>query len=450
MGLLSSPSIMQHHLFGLPSMHPHLLLLLLPPPLPLLSALHRRAFLPHGLIGFTRTAFPTVHASQGSKALTVASQGAASTKAEDAVNLGLELFSKGRVRDALLQFDTALAMNPEPEEAKAALYNKACCHAYREEWVKASQALRQALRDYNLKFSVILNDPDMVPFRAMPEFKQLQDEATKGGQDIGEGFRRDLKLIGEVQAPFRGVRKFLYVALTAAAGISTLFTIPQFFQAVQVGGNAPNLWGAAQNMAINVVGIATFVFLFIWDTKKEEEQIARTSRYETLSRLPLRLSTDRVVEVVQLRDTMRPVILAGKKEAVTRAVQHAENYLNDLLKRGVLLIPLVFNDKKEQPVRKRGFGSLRQDDFEKRVQDVVTRSVIQADKHYKAEVVSPGQWERWVQEQQEAEGVKAGEDVYIVLRLDGRVRKSGVGMPDWQKLIEETPPLDSLISKLER
>lgn len=41
---------------------------------------------------------------------------------------------------------------------------------------KASQALRRALKDYDLKFSVILSDPDMAPFRAMPEFKQLQDE----------------------------------------------------------------------------------------------------------------------------------------------------------------------------------------------------------------------------------------------------------------------------------
>lgn len=32
---------------------------------------------------------------------------------------------------------------------------------------------------------------------------------------------------------------------------------------------------------------------------------------------------------------------------------------------------------------------------------------------------------RWIGEQQDAEGVKSGDDVYILLRLDGRVRKSG-------------------------
>lgn len=54
-------------------------------------------------------------------------------------------------------------------------------------------------------------------------------------------------------------------------------------------------------------GIIVLVALFLWDNKKEEEQIAQITRDETLSRLPLRLSTNRVVELVQLRDTVRPV-----------------------------------------------------------------------------------------------------------------------------------------------
>lgn len=55
------------------------------------------------------------------------------------------------------------------------------------------------------------------------------------------------------------------------------------------------------------VGIIFLVALFLWDNKKEEEQLAQITRDETLSRLPLRLSTNRVVELVQLRDTVRPV-----------------------------------------------------------------------------------------------------------------------------------------------
>ncbi|KAL0435863.1 UNVERIFIED_CONTAM: protein LOW PSII ACCUMULATION 1, chloroplastic, partial [Sesamum radiatum] len=144
--------------------------------------------------------------------------------AESCINLGLSLFAKGRVKDALAQFDAALTLDPNPVEAQAALYNKACCHAYREEAKKAADCLRTALREYDLKFGTILNDPDLASFRAMPEFKELQEEARLGGEDIGYSFRRDLKLISEVQAPFRGIRRFFYVALSAAAGISLLFT----------------------------------------------------------------------------------------------------------------------------------------------------------------------------------------------------------------------------------
>ncbi|XP_065861310.1 protein LOW PSII ACCUMULATION 1, chloroplastic isoform X2 [Euphorbia lathyris] len=277
--------------------------------------------------------------------------------AESSVNLGLSLFSRGRVKDALVQFETALTLDPTPLEAQAALYNKACCHAYRGEGKKAADCLRTALREYNLKFGTILNDPDLASFRALPEFKELQEEAKLGGEDIGYSFRRDLKLISEVQAPFRGVRRFFYVAFSAAAGISLFFTFPRLLRAISGGDGAPDLLATAGNAAINIGGIVVFVALFLWDNKKEEEQIAQITRDETLSRLPLRLSTNRVVELVQLRDTVRPVILAGKKENVTRALQKAERFRTELLSRGALLVPVIWGEGREPEVQKKGFGA---------------------------------------------------------------------------------------------
>ncbi|CAO2208148.1 unnamed protein product [Urochloa humidicola] len=379
-------------------------------------------------------------------------------KAESCVNLGLELFSKGRVRDALEQFENALELNPTPIEAQAALYNKACCHAYREESKKAAECLRTALRDYNLKFGTILNDPDLAPFRASPEFKELQEEALRGGEDVGSGFRRDLKLISEVQAPFRGVRRFFYVALTAAAGISTFFTIPRLILAVQGGDGAPDLLETAGNAAINIGGIVVLVALYFWENKREEKQITQISRNETLSRLPVRLSTNRIIELVQLRDITRPVILAGSKESVTRAMQRAERYRTELLKRGVLLIPVIFGASQKDQAKPRGFGARRAaasvplvgGDFEKRTESIAAKSRLKAEVRFKADIVSPEQWESWIRDQQESEGVTPGEDVYIILRLDGRVRRSGIGMPNWNDILQELPRLEDLMSKLER
>lgn len=379
--------------------------------------------------------------------------------AESCVNLGLSLFSKGRVKDALVQFETALDLDPTPREAQAALYNKACCHAYLREGKKAADCLRTALREYNLKFGTVLNDPDLASFRALPEFKELQEEARLGGEDIGYGFRRDLKLISEVQAPFRGVRRFFYVAFSAAAGISLLFTIPRLFLAIKGGGDAPDLWETAGNAATNIGGIIVLVALFLWDNKKEEEQLAQITRDETLSRLPLRLSTNRVVELVQLRDTVRPVILAGKKDTVSLAMQKAERFRTELLRRGVLLVPVIWGESRAPDVEKKGFGARQKaaaslpsigEDFEKRTQSVIAKSKLKAEIRFRAEVVSPAEWERWIRDQQKSEGVTPGEDVYVILRLDGRVRRSGKGMPDWPQIVNELPLMEAFLSKLER
>lgn len=51
---------------------------------------------------------------------------------------------------------------------------------------------------------------------------------------------------------------------------------------------------------------------------------------------------------------------------------------------------------------------------------------------------------RWIRDQQESEGVTPGEDVYIILRLDGRVRRSGrvsalygilISVPPWVEMV---------------
>lgn len=95
------------------------------------------------------------------------------------------------------------------------------------------------------------------------------------------------------------------MAFIAAAGISTFFTIPRLILAVQGGDGAPDLLQTAGNAAINIGGIVVLVALFIWENRKEEQQITVISRNETLSRLPVRLSTNRITELVQLRDITR-------------------------------------------------------------------------------------------------------------------------------------------------
>lgn len=49
------------------------------------------------------------------------------------------------------------------------------------------------------------------------------------------------------------------------------------------------------------------------------------------------------------------------------------------------------------------------------------------------------QWKAWFKEQAELAGAKIDRGLYISLRLDGRVRGSGLGPPPWQRLIAQLP-----------
>jgi hypothetical protein len=53
------------------------------------------------------------------------------------------------------------------------------------------------------------------------------------------------------------------------------------------------------------------------------------------------------------------VIVAGSKEVVAKALRQADKYREELLKRGVLLVPLVWTGTNEAPLKKKGFGGLQ-------------------------------------------------------------------------------------------
>ena len=49
------------------------------------------------------------------------------------------------------------------------------------------------------------------------------------------------------------------------------------------------------------------------------------------------------------------------------------------------------------------------------------------------------EWKAWFKEQADLAGAKIDRGLYISLRLDGRVRGSGLGPPPWQRLIAQLP-----------
>lgn len=83
-----------------------------------------------------------------------AQQAPASAKA--AVEQGLEAFQKGDTAAALNLFRQALSMNATKDEARAALYNSACCLVKEKKWKAAADAVSEACNNYGLKYAVAL------------------------------------------------------------------------------------------------------------------------------------------------------------------------------------------------------------------------------------------------------------------------------------------------------
>lgn len=48
--------------------------------------------------------------------------------------------------------------------------------------------------------------------------------------------------------------------------------------------------------------------------------------------------------------------MAGDKETVSRSMQKAERFRTELVKRGVLLVPVIWGALTKVPVDKKGFG----------------------------------------------------------------------------------------------
>ncbi|KAI8555412.1 hypothetical protein RHMOL_Rhmol05G0172900 [Rhododendron molle] len=68
--------------------------------------------------------------------------------------------------------------------SRSSFHNSPFSDFVRGKGKKAAECLRTALREYKLKFGTILNDPDLASFRALPEFKELQEEGGDDAPDL--------------------------------------------------------------------------------------------------------------------------------------------------------------------------------------------------------------------------------------------------------------------------
>jgi TolA-binding protein len=79
------------------------------------------------------------------------------TTAKAAVEAGLQVFQESKdYAEAVRLFKAALELQPNSEEAAAALFNLGCAYAKQRNFKAASEAIGTAINEHNLKLKVAL------------------------------------------------------------------------------------------------------------------------------------------------------------------------------------------------------------------------------------------------------------------------------------------------------
>ena len=233
-------------------------------------------------------------------------------------------------------------------------------------------------------------------------------------------------LRAEAEAPFRVVRKFGFAALAGSAGVGTLTALLKTAAGLFGAQGAGSLGDNAHNLGIDVAALALFGYLFNVEVKAEGKQLARLQREESLAELKVELGARRrLANMGVMRGFARPVVVAGSAAYVRAALAEAEPLKEELQRRGVVVVPLIFRVDRER-------GLLEAEPLEEGV--VQDRWIIAP--------VRTEEWLGWLSEQAEENGIAVGTDVYLGLRMDGRVRASGVLPPPWAAFVAQLAPTD--------
>ena len=68
-------------------------------------------------------------------------------------------------------------------------------------------------------------------------------------------------------------------------------------------------------------------------------------------------------------------------------------------------------------------------------------------RQFELEPYNADEWKDWLTELKQAANV-TGDHLYVQVQLDGSVRSSGIGAPQWQRLCDQLPALDSFQTRI--
>lgn len=240
------------------------------------------------------------------------------------------------------------------------------------------------------------------------------------------------KIRSEVLSPFRSLRMFFYLSFIASGSIGGLIAATQLIAALTNPARAAQVPELVKGLAIDIGAVSIFAFLYSRDNKAKNAQLAKLSREESLSNLKLRVNEKRTISVSTLRGAARLVICAGPASFIEQAFKTSEPFTESLLDRGVLVVPFATD------------GNSPSFDFEE--SEEKKELTARRKRLWQLAPVYVSEWSKWLDEQKKLAGVSPESPVYLSLRMDGRVRGSGVGYPPWNAFVAQLPPLKGMWS----
>ncbi|KAF3490198.1 hypothetical protein F2Q69_00057574 [Brassica cretica] len=242
----------------------------------------------------------------------------------------------------------------------------------------------------------------------------------------------DARIRSEVLSPFRSVRMFFYLAFIASASLGGLIATSRLIGALANPSRSGEVLEIVKGLGIDVGAASLFAFLYFRENKTKNAQMARLSREENLAKLKMRVEeNNKVISVGDLRGIARLVICAGPGGYVEEAFKRSKEFTQGLVERGVVVVAYATDGS--TPV-------LEFDEVDGEDEEVS----LSRRRLWRVAPVFVSEWGRWIDEQKKLAGVSSDSPVYLSLRLDGRVRGSGVGYPPWQAFVAQLPPVKGI------
>ncbi|KAL7113230.1 hypothetical protein ACP275_04G049200 [Erythranthe tilingii] len=242
------------------------------------------------------------------------------------------------------------------------------------------------------------------------------------------------KIRSEVLTPFRSVRMFFYLAFIASGSLGGFIALTRLIAALSNSSRAAEVPEIVNGLGIDIGAVSIFAFLYYRENNAKNAQVARLSREENLSNLKLRIDEKRIRPLNAFRGIARLVILAGPTPFIEESFKRSEQFSGDLLDRGVLVVPFCTDGNRPN--------------FEFEETEETNEINAKRKRLWQLAPLYAAEWTKWIDEQKKLANVSPESPVYLSLRMDGRVRGSGVGYPPWNAFILQLPPVKGMWSGL--